>query len=436
MEPNDTENELENKARDGRTALKEALDGKRDLTWEIWSSPLYGSPFLTAEGRRVAEWAVKVLRTCLGNDFLQRVRADDAEHPLISPALLTSLWPMIDSRRVYEDLFRLSAQISLCIPASKGWRALRTIISRNFDQTSWTHSLIQLELAGLAQRHGWECEFEPTLSTGRPGDVRLEKDGHAIAVEVTSVGMSHPVQVAHQYFREMSMRLLDIEMQYSVCVHGDVGDNMPPEERDQWIKEIDEAARSTAQDGLERFVSGPAEAAVWVSSEALRPGETHLQGPGGQTDIWSRINARISQKGQKTLGSGKTWIRLQEHVGLWLSTLRPDMSFMDRVGIIAPQVRSMLGPFPHITGVVISPGPMWLDIEPMEQTITLPNMPGVVGHRRPFAQGRIRETIIVSRSDRMDPEGSVFADLSGQEGIWQEWALERLGHLGVDALFQ
>jgi hypothetical protein len=232
------------------------------------------------------------------------------------------------------------------------------------------------------------------------------------------------------------MRILAIEMQYGVHVRGDVGDVVPPEERDRWIKDIEEAAQSTATDSLERYVPGPAEAAVWVSPEAFRPNETHLEGAAGTTDIWGRLNARISLKGRKTVGSGATWIRLQEHAGLWLSMLLSHMSFAERVVAITPYLRSMLDPFPHVPGIVISPGIMWQDNEPMEQTITLPDIPGVVALRRPVAQARVRETVIVSRSDRLDPEADVFMDVYGQEGSWLNWALEKLGHPRVDVLFQ
>jgi hypothetical protein len=377
-----------------------------------------------------------MLHSFLGDDFLQRVRTARVDHALLSPALLTSLWPMLDSRRVYEDLFRLAAQLSVCIPLSKHWRKVQTIMRQSFDQTSWTHCLIQLELAAFAQRHGWTCEFEPMLNTGTPGDVRLDNGARIIAIEVTSVGMSVPEQEAAEFFHSMSMRLLHVELQHGVVVRGDVGDVVPPEERGHWIKDIEDAARATEEDGLERFVPGPAEGAVWVSPEALRPGETHLQGPGGATDILARLNARISLKGRKTAGSGATWIRLQEHAGLWLSMLQAHMSFKERVVAIVPHVRSMLDPFPHIAGIILSPGLLWRNIEPMEQTINSSDIPGVVALRRPVAQARMRETVIVCRSSQIDPEAGAFVDFYGQEDGWLEWALEKLGRPKLDALFQ
>lgn len=436
MDGSDVENLDENGTRARNGALLEALEGKRELTWAIWASPLYESSYLTAEGRHVAEWAVDVLRNFLGEDFLQRLRTSGMEHALLSSALLTTLWPMIGSRRVYEDLFRLAARLSLCVPPSKGRWDLQKIMRMNFDQTSWTHCLIQLELAALAQRQGWACEFEPQLSTGTPGDVRLEKDGQAIAIEVTSVGMSVPEQEAAEFFHTMFMRLLAIEMQYGVHIRGDVGDVVPPEERDRWIKDIEEAARSTAQDRLERYVAGPAEAAVWIKAEALGPGETHLEGSGGVTDIWGRLNARISRKGRKTAGSGTTWIRLQEHAGLWMSLLPSHTSLEGRLAAIAPFLRPLLDPFPHVAGVILSPGWMWADSEPAEQTVTLPAVPGAIALRRPFAQGRVRETVIMCRAQQIDPEAAVLVDLYGQEGSWLEWALEQLGHPLLGALFQ
>jgi hypothetical protein len=435
VEPSDTQNDQESEARARHVALVEALEGKRELTWAIWASPLHESRCLTDKGRRLAEWAVDVLRAFLGDDFLERVKTARIEHALLSGALLTSLWPMIDSRRVFEDLFRLAAQISLCNSQTRDLRDLRTTMRQNFDQTSWTHCLIQLELAALAERQGWTREFEAKLITGKRGDVRLEKGGQAVAIEVTSVGVSDAQHKAAEYFHTMQMRILAIEVQYGVHVHGNVGDVVPPEESDRWIADIEAAAQSSAQDRLERYVSGPAEGGMWVSPEAFDPNEIHLEGPAGTTDIWGRLNARISLKGRKTAGSGTTWIRLQEHAGLWLSMMQSHMSFAERVVATAPYLHAMLEPFPHVAGIILSPGLMWLDDEPMEQTITPPEIPGTAALRRSVAQARMRETVIVSRSDQIDPEADVFMDLYGHEGGWLEWALEKLGHPRLDALF-
>jgi len=149
-------------------------------------------------------------------------------------------------------------------------------MSKSFDPTTWTHCLIQFELASLALRYGWGYEFEQTLPTGTPGDVRLEKDGGAIAVEVTTVATSVPQQEAMEFFHNVAMRLLLIEAQYHVHFRGAIGDIVPLEEIDLWIQDIEEVARSTAQDQLERFVGGPAEAALWVTTDALAPNETQL----------------------------------------------------------------------------------------------------------------------------------------------------------------
>src|SRR5713101_5354765 len=102
MEGVEREDPQEHKMRD-RRALTDALEGKRELTWAIWASSLYRSHYLTEQGRDVAEWAVEVLRSFLGDDFLQRVRTAGVHHALLSGALLTTLWPEFDSRRVYED---------------------------------------------------------------------------------------------------------------------------------------------------------------------------------------------------------------------------------------------------------------------------------------------------------------------------------------------
>lgn len=65
----------------------------------------------------------------------------------------------------------------------------------------------------------------------------------------------------------------------------------------------------------------------------------------------------------------------------------------------------------------------------------LPNIPGVVILRWSFGHRQIRETVIVSGSNQMDPAVGIFAKQYGQEGTWLEWALEVTGYWRLDTLY-
>jgi hypothetical protein len=150
----------------------------------------------------------------------------------------------------------------------------------------------------------------------------------------------------------------------------------------------------------------------------FRTGETHLEGPPGESDIWGRLNGRIGLKGRKTEGTGANWLRLQEHAGLWEVMIAERMPLDKRLIAVAPRLQKMLEPHPHLEGIVLTPGWMWADDEPVEQTLSLVDLPGAIALHRPFGRGRIRETIIVTRSGVLEPGARGLVEIYGQEDTW------------------
>jgi hypothetical protein len=82
--------------------MDEVIAGRQELTWQLWAMPVRWASCLTEVGRVAADWAVDVLRRTLGNDYLMRLRESGIDHPILTPALLVTLWPMAgESRRLY-----------------------------------------------------------------------------------------------------------------------------------------------------------------------------------------------------------------------------------------------------------------------------------------------------------------------------------------------
>ncbi len=478
-------------------AFAQVLSGTQQITWDIWAAPIQWATCLTPDGRIVAHWAVDVLRHTLGENFLARLQASGpagGAHPMLSPAILVTLSPFVDGRRVYEDLFRLAAL--LVVAARNGQRRARVVqtMRTNFDDTSWTHALLQLELLGLAVRHSWTGTFEPPLRTGRPGDLLLERGAEhspvRLLIECTSMGESVREREAFAYYDWLMQRTRVIEFGHNVHIRGELGRMVPREAAERWLHEIEEAARATAQDGLERYVPRPSitfstvehgeakddsqeadgmeqfradgesgasgasdasegtgemglddEAAeVWVTRQlAVSAGETVLSGGVVTGEPWPRLEARIQEKARQTDGAGETtWIRIEDQAGFWLFTRLAHLSLAERLTDLGPWLRAALEPFPHVAGIVLSPGPMWATdaIAETEDAADPPGLAGAVALRRPVAQGRVRETLIVSRSGHLDAGGEALAAWYGQEASWLSWALQELGHPPVAALFR
>src|SRR5262245_40573639 len=229
-----------------------------------------------------------------------------------------------------------------------GYRSgrLRTTMRNDFDPPSWTHALIQLELASLARRDEWDGYFEPRLDDGRVADVLLSRDGMSILFEITLMGMSSDEHAALEYFRNLSTQIMTIELRHGVQVSGDLGDLAPAEAIARWLESIENAADATARDGYEHRVAGPAEAEATVTREALEPGTTHLQGASVTSDPWRRLVARIERKARQTSSARRVWIRLEDHAGLlWFSPLA-QMSLADRLAALVGPLREAIAPFP------------------------------------------------------------------------------------------
>lgn len=445
--------------------MDEVIAGRQELTWPLWAMPVRWASCLTEVGRVAADWAVDVLRRTLGDDFLTRLRASGEEHPVLTPAILMTLWPMaVESRRLYEDLLRLAAQMELARRHSRQWYSLRTILSKNLEYISWTHSLLQLQWFGLAHRGGWRGTFEPALPAQRPGDLLLEHaDSTRLLVEFFSMGTSAPERAAEDYYRRAFDFIRAVEFQHNVSVRGSLGAVAADEAALDWLRRIEAAAIATAGDGHKRHVPGPppqpvsevaAEsedpgellppapmdipAEVWVTRElAVEPGESKLVG-GVVTGLpWPRLEARIKKKAERTAAAGwPTWIHVEDESGFWFFTRLANMTLAERLADLTPWLRAAIEPYRHVVGIVLSPGVM-LDIGVgNDEAANLPGVAGALAIRRLMAQGRARETIIVTRSGRMDASTEVLAGWYRSEDDWLAWALRELEQPPLEDLFR
>lgn len=448
--------------------MDEVIAGRQELTWPLWAMPVRWSSCLTEAGRGAAGWAVDVLRRALDDDFLARLRASGQEHPILTPAILVTLWPMAgESRRLYEDLLRLAAQFEFARRHGRQWYDLRTILSKNCEFISWTHSLLQLQWFGLAHRASWRGTFEPALPAGRPGDLLLEHtDGTRLLVEFTSMGMSASERAAEDYYRRAFDFIRAVEFQHNVSVRGSLGVVAAEDVAVDWLRRIEAAAIVTAGDGQERHVPGPpprtisevaagaaesedleeplppapmdAPAEVWVTHElAVEPGEPKLVGGVVTGFPWPRLEARIKKKAERTAVAGwPTWIHVEDESGFWFFTRLANMTLAERLADLMPWLRAAIEPYPHIVGIVLSPGVMWDTGIGSDEAINLPGVPGALAVRRLVAQGRARETIIVTRSGRMDTSTEALAEWCRSEDDWLAWALRELGQPPLEDLFR
>ncbi len=411
-------------------AFAEVLQGERPMKWSDWAMPIYDSQCLTPPGLQVALWAVETLQRFLGAEFLRRPTAVLALNDL-------GLWPANDVPWVYANLFQFAAQLSLLdLPSTHLRRLVRNMKKQDMQFSDWVHLLLQLEMAGLGLRAGWQILFEPELGTGRRADVCLTSGPTRLLVETTAMWNSDREREADAFFLSMSRKVQDLAQQHAVLISGSLGDPLPPEIETQWLHEIEIAMRATAQDGVIRPVPGPAGGWLEVSKESTVSGTGNLEGALVETDVGSRLILRLKAKDKQAAGGGPVWVRLDEYAGLWQFTRLQRMTLQEKLDSLAPYLQEALVSFPHLAGVILSPAVLWAGNAPPEALSGWIERDGGTALRCTLLGHRVRESIIMAQAGLPDVGLGTFADWYMHEATWLDWALEQLHHPPFDALVQ
>jgi len=425
----------------------EVLEGTRAMDWSDWALAIPESQTLTAEGRRVAGWAVETLRHTLQEDFLSRAQVAAAQGTQgAHPIFWLNLWPMNDVPWVYANLFQLATQFhlfgaghaSMHAPTRSPTHApnrfgqVAKSLRTNLQPITWVGGVLQLEIASLGLRAGWEVSFEPDLGQRRRADVALRHDDTTLLVETTSMKRSDAEQRALSTLHGISFRLAQIEATYNVRMGGVFGASQVPEELDAWMLAIDQAAHATLQDGIPRQVEGPGGGSLRVYATASddTPDTLEITGPLVEARPVDRLVARLQDKNrQAEFSAMPVWVRLDEYAGLWEATRLQGQPLEDLLTELAPVVQRPLAMFSHLAGVVVAPATLW-NTDPTGATLPVRSEEqGCLAVRCPLPGNRLRETLIIPRPGSVGAaqDARRFAEWYGQEETWLDWALQAAG---------
>lgn len=297
--------------------IVEGLSDVRRTNWSVWGASIYDSKCLTSKGKQVAFWAVEILKQTLKDDFFQRVVAWSERMQKISPDLppdphpimLLGLWPTNDAPWVYANLFRLAASIQFFnqIQAQIRIRRVLNNLRQSGDPIKWTSTSLQLEIAALGLKAGWDIFFEPPLGNGRPADVQLIKGTRELLVETTSMRLSDEDRKKIIFSRQLSWQVLNIEWQYNVQISGSIEGIALKDEttKTQFLSDIEKAAVATNKDRESRQVSGPENILITIapSSEAILGERWEIIGDPIGKNILGRLITALRQKNTKAEGS-------------------------------------------------------------------------------------------------------------------------------------
>jgi hypothetical protein len=392
--------------------------GEAEPAWELLTKELSRSNRLTEAGLETARWAMGRIAAFLGEAWLRRSFRDG------SP-MMSWVWTTLnDAPHTHLRRIELAARFAL-LQDSPGWRDLRKLARER--TAAWGPLLLQLEVGGIALRHGRGVEFEPRMATGRRADLLLRGPTRML-VEATSMGMPNDMREVSRFSDRALWGLQMIGVRHEVAVRGSVAAVVPDRELDSWLAEVNAAAAGISGTGRRTRIASPGAGEVELIAGPIGEGErVALSGPPVTGDEWTRLASRIEDKAKQGAGDGPLWIRIDEGLSLWGLTEQASRPRPKMHAALAANVRQAIVPFPHVSGVVVS-GPLGFGV-PGGSVGTWELLDGdavslIVGVR----QNLHREAVLVAAEHKTSSEQlAEWLRWYQTEATWLDWALQSLG---------
>ena len=414
-----------------RKIISEAMENNQERTWNFWeTSVLYNSRHLTPAGKDTVHWARNILEHALGDDFLQKAAAAP-QHPIFFPGF----WPIYDLPHSYANLFQVAAEIEL-LQSKVGMAKVLRDLRRDLRLDRWVSTLLQLEVAGLGLKAGWQIELEIPLPTKKNTDVVLVKESTKLFVETKAMILSGDEQEAETSFYHMLGILAELALNYGVRITSDtIGPPLLLDDQTQWIEVIKETASKMKQDGETTILQGPKGGQVKITKATTTPGISPLAGSLVETDVGKRLIYQLIDKNRQYENAHLAWMYLGDYGGFWKSSGLQGKSLSEKLDILTPYLQTVLASFPNLAGVILSPGKGPLGNNPIEPLPTPIERNGGIAVRCLMPAGnQIRESIIVTQVGKFTEQSRIFANLYANENTWLNWALEKLGKPPFDEL--
>jgi hypothetical protein len=387
--------------------------GECSATWELWSRPIETASCLTERGQATAKWAVEKISAFLGDEWLQKS---------MSGPINSWMWaPWNDVPHTFRRIIELGARIATVAPG-KRWRDLKRLARQHTD---WEDVLLQLEVAALAVRDGWEAELEPPLPSGKKADLRLSRHGASFLVESTLLGFSQRFQEVNRFSDQAMSALQTIASRNGLAVSGELRNVVDDDRLRSWLDEVASTAEHLRGSRLSAVVAVPGGGEIELSaSDNHSARERGLSGPAEASNETPRLVRTLERKARQGAGDEPLWIRLDEGGAIWHLTApspQPDRRTMHEA--LAEIIRTVVDSFLHVAGVVMSEIPMAGTGGRRPEQWMLAGGRGV-GLRRPLASGFGREAVMVAGTHRDSAEqlGAWIRWYEG-ESSWLDWAL-------------
>ena len=404
------------------TLETELLD--RTPSWQLYRD-LLDRAQRPAAWSEVAHWALDVLAEELGDAWPQK--AAQAERRDREPLpLVAGLWRLGSHTLALAETVEWALRLRL-LARARGFADLRRDLVRDVTAGRILHTSLQLEVAGLATRYGWDVQFEPALpGTSRPADLLIVHPRRRMVVETRVLTEAREERARRTWIDGVVHRLTILAAAHRTWLEGELTESLDDatvRELERWIPVEALAARAGLKPELR---AGAANVRLVKQKESTG----QLIAPGPSSNLWPRLASAIADKAGRMSESGAEWLRLIPYNHFFLLTRWAQYTMTDKLDTLTQEIRTSLGDQTP-GGIIFSSGASLHGGDVHEETVRTPQG---VALRRGLKPLRARETIIIPLRGDSTEEIEAWVSLADAETDWLPWALAEAGLPALDRI--
>jgi hypothetical protein len=398
--------------------------GRRQLDWAVAVGDPAEAEYLTPLGRHVATQAITDLDAFFGPGWLHR-----ATHPArgTTGPTMGHYFASLLGASAFVAAIGLWARLQVLVDARvTGIGQVRKNLRANPAAEEFRHHIALARLAVISSQVGARLTLEPVKPQGGPGDLRAERAGSDVLIEVRTLGPDQGFRAHSQRFDDARMHLRVLEDHHDVHWDGE----LPTEPTLEWKEAVAAASAEVASTGV------PVEVAVDRATLTARPGPapigTRIAGPLWEADQGPRLLQALMKKAIKTQSAGAAWLWLEDAGALWPMTAFAHSQLPQKVDVLRQALEPLFDAHPHVLGVVLTSGEMRLE-GPVDDATEIRHRGAAF--RRTMPGPFVRESIVVHRRLTVPGQYALITEMCAEEPAWLDRALASLGvPSGVAAL--
>src|SRR5580698_4452940 len=270
----------------------------RAIDWDYWTEGWNSADCITALGKNQLHSSISDIASFFGADYLQRCQLSPPHE------LLSMEWIFNKTPDVAHRILTLGAQIAL-LQNVNGWSQFQRDVRG--DLGHFDHSMVQLEVAGLALRGDWKVSLEPETHDQRSTDISMTRSDEHMYVEVKGFRLDSTTSLYLSAGRQLEAVLFQALIEFGVWTKCHLAGDVTKLDTSGLYDRLRVAASEAIERHSDVFVNLGTHGQLVVSPDPPKDGVLHSYEI-HHADELGRIAAQIHDKAEQGRGVEPLWI--------------------------------------------------------------------------------------------------------------------------------